>query len=1096
MKTNRLFGAALIAAAALGLAVSCAKETQTPVEPCKGISTIKANISSDVKVSLTAPESGKGLALAWEAGDQLTVIGNSTETFDIKEGFTAHEAEFEGTDVAGSSFTVIYPGQSYGSEAEINARSYTSQTQTGNGSTAHLEWNAIFSGLDDYSTLNFAESEDYTFKQNGALKFHLQLPDDFSTVEYVSLSASDAIFSASNDPQGTMVSELKLNLSGVDVSESSQILTAYMMVSWNENQIPPGTELTVNVKGEQDQAWTKTFTVGEDGFSIAGGKVTSVKLNGSDWEEPLFWGGSGVEEDPYLIKTVTHLQNMNNLIVSNAGASKLYFKLIADLDMDGVEWAYKNNSISNDFPINFNGNGQTISNFSMLNYSASLFGALKGEVYDLNFKDATLKAGSSSGARVGLLAYRAGSSTSPVTLRGINVNGLTITGVDAGQDVGGLVGYITNGTVEDCHITGLSIDAKGCTGGLVGAVDDVASSFTDCSVAGTIVSTGEGVGGIVGGAPGSNNTSYSGCSFEGSVTGKAVVGGLIGGEYANHAIRIDDCHTTGSVTASDTTNHAGFGSFVGGLIGIARNNAATDGIVITKSWSSADVTGAGGVVGGLVGEGVGLTLGSKSGDTVVAADACEYKTGTVTGGSKIDASNAYMAATGGLVALPRGSYSTKIYGGKVTGAIISANSYVGGIIGHNRKMDLEVESCTVDNGTTITAAGNYAGGILASSSSSTSGIIGNTVSASITGAGYVGGAVSYIDGVNIGLTGNTFNGSITCNGSNAGGMVGGTANNTSNTLTITSCTSNGTITCSGQNVGGIIGRAYIKNVISACKVGGSITSTYPSASGATNAYVGGVIANMYAGTIEKCAVAATITSKGQFVGGVLGALYWGDAAVSECEFDGTLNLSTTYGQYVGGIVGYIHTGRTATVSDCLAAGSITSVRGYVGSAVGVVAGNLVMDDCLVTTAMDVGNGNLNSLGCLIGGSNNSKDQNVATYDVEKCLVWNTSVNNHGTGALDGVMIGQVHQAATTAATSVKDCYYAYDLPYTTNHSGGSRVPADEADLTASPGKARYDGHRAAEGVSCQAKAIELGWSTDVWKLDNSDGYPTLLNVVQ
>ena len=1087
MKTNRLFGAALIAAAALGLAVSCAKETQTPVEPGKGISTIKANISSDVKVSLTAPESGKGLALAWEAGDQLTIIGNSTETFDIKEGFTAHEAEFEGTDVAGSSFTVIYPGQTYGSEAEINARSYTSQTQTGNGSTAHLEWNAIFSGLDDYSTLNFAESEDYTFKQNGALKFHLQLPDDFTTVEYVSLSASDAIFSASNDPQGTMVSELKLNLSGVDVSESSQILTAYMMVSWNENQIPAGTELTVNVKGEQDQAWTKTFTVGEDGFSIAGGKVTSVKLNGSDWEEPLFWGGSGVEEDPYLIKTVTHLQNMNNLIVSNAGASKLYFKLIADLDMDGVEWAYKNNSISNDFPINFNGNGQTISNFSMLDYSASLFGALKGEVYDLNFKDATLKAGTSSGARVGLLAYRAGSSTSPVTLRGINVNGLTITGVDAGQDVGGLVGYITNGTVEDCHITGLSIDAKGCTGGLVGAVDDVASSFTDCSVAGTIVSTGEGVGGIVGGAPGSNNTLYSGCSFEGGVTGKAVVGGLIGGEYANHAIRVDDCHTTGSVTASDTTNHAGFGSFVGGLIGIARNNAATDGIVITKSWSSADVTGAGGVVGGLVGEGVGLTLGSKSGDTVVAADACEYKTGTVTGGSKIDASNAYMAATGGLVALPRGSYSSKIYGGKVTGAIISANSYVGGLVGQNRKMDLEVESCTVDNGTTITAAGNYAGGILASSSSSTSGIIGNTVSASITGAGYVGGAVSYIDGVNIGLTGNTFNGSITCNGSNAGGMVGGTANNTSNTLTITSCTSNGTITCSGQNVGGIIGRAYINNVISACKVGGSITSTTTSG----NAYVAGIAANIYAGTIEKCLVDATISAGTSFVGGIAGAVYWGDVEVSECAFEGSIS-NTGGGQAIGGVVGVVYNNRSLVLRNSFSAGSISNPKAYTGGLVGMMSGaKLTLENCYSRASVKAGTGSVNGLGGIVGGCNNT----TAQWSVSKCLAWNSSLEfNINSGlSYDGVIIGQVHSGSSSASTSISNCWYENGLDYT---STGGHVPGNDADLVASPGKTRYDGKPAAAGVTCSAKAVELGWSTDVWKLDNSDGYPTLLNVVQ
>ena len=836
------------------------------------------------KVSLT-PGAGEGLALAWEAGDCLTVIASGTaaqtEKFTIvEEGMQASKAGFTGNPLVGDSFTVLYPGD-YASVEEIDARSYAGQVQDGNGSTVHLRWNASVSGLERYGSIVFAERDGQEYKCNGVVKFSFDVPERFETVVKLSLSAASPVFHTTNDPQGPMASSLEIEIRNLSLTEQDRQLDAYMMVPWTETTFAEGETYSIGLYGPDGQFESFEKTAPEGGITIGGGRVTSLSLDAADLQEPLFWGGDGTRSNPYLIKTVTHLRNMTSTIMEVAGDSTLYFRLAGDIDMASVtDWLYRNNSDNNVFPIDFDGAGHTILNFSMTQWSASLFGVLVGSVHDLNFKDAVIQTNASSASYGGLLAYSAGRKTdvldAPVSVKNVNVVGLTVTGT--GSPVGGLFGRISNGTVENCHISGLQMTTQAEAGGIAGKVNEGTVEFNDCSVEGSISTSGNYAGGLVG--------------------------------YVN-----SDCNISG----------------------------------------------------------------------------CEVKNTDV-----------------------------------------SAATFAGGAVGHIYQGDVRISTTSVS-------------------------------------------------------------GSATATGSNAGGLVAG-CNNAAvdNTLTVTSCTSNGTITCSGQNVGGIIGRAYITSVISDCVVGGSITSTYPSSSSAANAYVGGVIANMYAGTIEKCAVAATITSKGQFVGGVLGALYWGDAAVSECEFDGTLNLSTTYGQYAGGIVGYIHTGRTATVSDCLAAGSITSVRGYVGSAVGVVVGNLVMDNCVVTTAMDVGNGNLNSLGCLIGGSSNTSAQNVAIYDVEKCLVWNTSVNNHGTGALDGVMIGQVHQAATTAATSVKDCYYAYDLPYTTNHSGGSRVPADEADLTASPGKARYDGHRAAEGVSCQAKAVELGWSTDVWNLKGD--YPQLKNI--
>ena len=206
MKRNVTMRAALLAAITLGFMASCAKENNLEnVAP----SIITANIPDEItKVSLTDAGVDNGMSLAWQSNDNIRVIatagGSGNELFTIKNGFTANNAQFEGTPVTGTEYTVFYPG-TYADEAAINARSYTSQTQIGNGSTAHLEWNAIEAGLEQYGSVDFSG------KQNGALRFKLQLPDSFTKVYKVGLKAPAPIFSTTNAGDAT-TDELILTL--------------------------------------------------------------------------------------------------------------------------------------------------------------------------------------------------------------------------------------------------------------------------------------------------------------------------------------------------------------------------------------------------------------------------------------------------------------------------------------------------------------------------------------------------------------------------------------------------------------------------------------------------------------------------------------------------------------------------------------------------------------------------------------------------------------------------------------------------------------------------------------------------------------------
>lgn len=51
-----------------------------------------------------------------------------------------------------------------------------------------------------------------------------------------------------------------------------------------------------------------------------------------------FSGGSGTEEDPYLISTVDQLSYLSYSVNSDVDWSGVYFKQTADIDLSGIDW--------------------------------------------------------------------------------------------------------------------------------------------------------------------------------------------------------------------------------------------------------------------------------------------------------------------------------------------------------------------------------------------------------------------------------------------------------------------------------------------------------------------------------------------------------------------------------------------------------------------------------------------------------------------------------------------------------------------------------------------------------------------------------------
>ena len=348
----------LITLAIAALSLSCVKEKSPEATPSANKVTVKVSIA-DTKVSMTEASDHKSMALAWQDNDAISING---ENFTIKDGFTAHEAEFEGTAPASDPYTIIYPGK-YASISDFNARSYDGQVQDGNSSTAHLEYNAALVGVSSYAAPKFDPdwASDYggSLVQNAVVQMRLQLPDGASAPTAVALVASNAIFPTTN-AGGAFSKQMVLSMKNV-VLPANRIVEAYMMVSAAGVTIADGEALTVAVV-TPDATYVRELTLSSQTWT-GGGQYT---LQLKDFNVHNF-----------DINTVADLEMFRDGV--NSGDilwQTVHANLTTDLDLSGVSnWTPIGNGAflsaspytvaGNTFRGVFDGGNHVLKNFQM-----------------------------------------------------------------------------------------------------------------------------------------------------------------------------------------------------------------------------------------------------------------------------------------------------------------------------------------------------------------------------------------------------------------------------------------------------------------------------------------------------------------------------------------------------------------------------------------------------------------------------------------------------------------------------------------------------------------------------------------------------------
>jgi uncharacterized repeat protein (TIGR02543 family) len=289
-------------------------------------------------------------------------------------------------------------------------------------------------------------------------------------------------------------------------------------------------------------------TTKDGGYHTYNNGTATVWVKDSGTAE--FAGGDGSEDNPYLIATPEHLNNVRNYL--GAENADKHFKLTANLNLNVAPYntgeGWEPIGASDDFTGSFDGGGYTISGL-VINRPA------QDDIGLFGYAETMAKI-----RNLGLVGVKVTGSDCVGGLVGGNRGQVTnsyVTGDVTGKDrVGGLVGQ-NFGSIADSYATGTVTDTwSGSIGGLAGE-NSANGTITNCHAEVTVTSSNSVVGGLVGNNFGAITKSHA----VGNVEGLYGVGGLVG---INNEGNIDKSYATGTVTGTETGISY---TLVGGLVG-------------------------------------------------------------------------------------------------------------------------------------------------------------------------------------------------------------------------------------------------------------------------------------------------------------------------------------------------------------------------------------------------------------------------------------------------------------------------------------------------------------------------------------------------
>lgn len=599
---------------------------------------------------------------------------------------------------------------------------------------------------------------------------------------------------------------------GVGGSQAGNI-TVDAPISWSAD-----TTLTLNAAGSVIINKDITATGTNAGLSLvygngyrlgSGARVTLSGNNAS-----LSLGGTSYT----LIHDLAGLQGV--------GATGNY-ALAADLDASATRTWNGGQGFAplQGFSGTFTGLGHAVDGLTIARGSENnvgLFQAVSGQVRDLTLSHAAITGNITVGAISGSLSG---------TLSGIHVTGSVL---GNGSNVGGLVGQVTNGTLQGASSTA-SVTGLSNVGGLAGTVQNgtLADAYSTGSVTGTISNSSAFAGGLVGNV--FDSATLTNTYASGRVQGYTATGGLIGGTFLS---TITFANSYWDVNSTGQASSASGGTAI--TSASARNQSTYNGFDFTNTW--------------VMFEGdTRPMLRSEYSTAVYTPHALQLIGMNLAGnyrlGTSLDLGAALAAGGNGYYADVWGASGFKPLGS-------DTGSFTGSFNGQGFGL----------SGLTINRASTNYVGLFGYTSGATLANV-KLVGGSVTGSDGVGALVGYMTGGTLGSASASTTVSGTSTGeANTGGLVG-----TNDGGAIADASASGNVTGAGYQVGGLVGINFNGGSITRAYATGNVTGTNPYNG---LGYVGGLVgANGYSGnggSISQSYATGTVRAAAGPIGGFVG----------------------------------------------------------------------------------------------------------------------------------------------------------------------------------------------------------------------------------
>ncbi len=315
---------------------------------------------------------------------------------------------------------------------------------------------------------------------------------------------------------------------------------------------------------------------------------------------------------------------------------------------------------------------------------------------------------------------------------------------------------------------------------------------------------------------------------------------------------------------------------------------------------------------------------------------------------------------------------------------------------------------------------------------------------------------------------------------------------------------NSIVTNAGDRAGGVCGtakEATFRNV----SFHGTVTSTYADQA-KSSCFAGQVETSV---VFENCHATADFSSKGQYVGGLIGYLHENateGVTMTGCSYNGKIvaqgayvgglvgvtkakfTLSQTYsagevnavGNYVGGLIG-ASMNDGVTITNCYSTANVTAFGQQAGGLVGTTTNKIVISDCFASG--DVYSATSGAAG-IVGRVQKSSS-------ITNCIAWNKNVASSRSANnvyASGAILGCAQEKGTYKGCIRRaDMVYVDDFLTLVDHEDCENACPPLPSYATATHQQAYHGKAAAAGVSLASVAKSLGWDESVWDFSSDSG---------